>query len=56
MATLTVWRFDTADGAQNALATLERLQKEELIRVVDAAVLTWPADRKKPVVRLTPHG
>lgn len=48
MATLTVWKFDTADGAQNALTTLERLQKEELIRVVDAAVVTWPADRKKP--------
>jgi uncharacterized membrane protein len=48
MATLTVWKFDTADGAQNALTTLERLQKEELIRVVDVAVVTWPADRKKP--------
>jgi uncharacterized membrane protein len=48
MATLTVWKFDTADGAQNALTTLERLQKQELIRVVDAAVVTWPADRKKP--------
>jgi uncharacterized membrane protein len=48
MATLTVWKFDTADGAQNALTTLERLQTEELIRVVDAAVVTWPADRKKP--------
>ncbi|GAA1209673.1 DUF1269 domain-containing protein [Pseudonocardia alaniniphila] len=48
MATLTVWKFDTGDGAQNALTTLERLQKQELIRVVDAAVVTWPADRKKP--------
>jgi uncharacterized membrane protein len=48
MATLTVWKFDTAGGAQNALSTLERLQKEELIRVLDGAVVTWPADRKKP--------
>jgi uncharacterized membrane protein len=48
MATLTVWRFDTADGAQNALSTLERLQKEELIDVVDAAVVSWPEGRKKP--------
>jgi uncharacterized membrane protein len=48
MATLTVWRFDTADGAQNALTTLERLQKEELINVVDAAVVSWPEGRKKP--------
>lgn len=48
MATLTVWRFDTAEGAQNALTTLERLQKEELISVVDAAVVSWPEGRKKP--------
>lgn len=48
MATLTVWRFDTADGAQSALSTLERLQKEELIDVVDAAVVSWPEGRKKP--------
>ncbi|QJY49202.1 DUF1269 domain-containing protein [Pseudonocardia broussonetiae] len=48
MATLTVWKFDTAEGAGNALTTLQGLQKEELVRIVDAAVLTWPADRKKP--------
>lgn len=48
MATLTVWRFDTDDGAKNALTTLERLQKEELIDVVDAAVVSWPEGRKKP--------
>jgi uncharacterized membrane protein len=48
MATLTVWRFDTADGAQNSLATLERLQKEQLIRVQDAAIVSWPEGRNKP--------
>ena len=31
MATFTVWKFDSAGGADEALATLERLQKEELI-------------------------
>src|SRR5436190_12163044 len=30
MATFTVWKFDSAGGADEALATLERLQKEEL--------------------------
>jgi uncharacterized membrane protein len=48
MAALTVWKFDTATGAQNALDLLERLQKEELIQVNDAAVVTWPVGRKKP--------
>jgi uncharacterized membrane protein len=48
MTTLTVWKFDTDFGARNALDVLERLQKEELIEVVDAAIVTWPGDRKKP--------
>ncbi|HEY6422731.1 MAG TPA: DUF1269 domain-containing protein [Pseudonocardiaceae bacterium] len=48
MATLTVWKFDSAGGAQNALELLERLQKEELIRINDAAYVTWPEGRKKP--------
>ena len=48
MATFSVWKFDSADGAENTLTTLERLQKEELIRVHDAAVVTWPEGRRKP--------
>ena len=48
MATLTVWKFDSDGGARNGLDVLERLQKEELIQVIDAAVVTWPAGRKKP--------
>jgi uncharacterized membrane protein len=48
MATLTVWKFDSAGGARDALDVLERLQKQELIQVVDAAIVTWPEGRKKP--------
>lgn len=48
MSTLTVWKFDTADGAENALEKLQGLTKQELIQVLDAAVVTWPAGRKKP--------
>ena len=48
MATLTVWKFDSADGAENALARLERMQKQELIRINDAAYVTWPEGKKKP--------
>ncbi|MEJ2889189.1 DUF1269 domain-containing protein [Actinomycetospora aeridis] len=51
MATLTAWKFPTPEGAEQALSTLERLQKEELIQVMDAAVVTWPADRKRPKTR-----
>jgi uncharacterized membrane protein len=48
MATLTVWKFDTASGADEGISTLERLAKEELIVIHDAATVTWPAGKKKP--------
>src|SRR5262249_48141479 len=48
MATLTAIEFPTAEGADRALSTLEQLQKQRLITVHDAAVVTWPADRKGP--------
>jgi len=48
MGTLTVWKFDTATGADGALDLLQRLQKEELLRVNDAATVYWQEGRKKP--------
>ncbi|MGH9116568.1 MAG: DUF1269 domain-containing protein [Acidimicrobiales bacterium] len=51
MATLTVWKFNTPEGAEQAVATLESLQKQGLIKVHDAATVTWPADKKKPRTR-----
>jgi uncharacterized membrane protein len=48
MATLTVWKFDSAGGAENALVQLERMQKEELIQINDGAYVTWPEGKKKP--------
>jgi uncharacterized membrane protein len=55
MATLTVWKFDSPGGAENALAHLERLQKEELIQVNDAAYVYWPEGRKKPKTQQLSH-
>ena len=48
MATLSVWKFPTADGAQQALTKLEGLQKQQLIQVQDAAIVTWPEGKDKP--------
>src|SRR3954447_23829690 len=48
MATLTVWKFDSAGGADGAVVILERLAKEELITIHDAAAVTWPEGKKKP--------
>ena len=48
MDTLTVWKFDSAEGAAEASRVLEELQKQNLIQVRDSAVVSWPADAKKP--------
>jgi uncharacterized membrane protein len=51
MATLTAWKFPTPYGADDALATLEKLQSEALIQVQDAAVVSWEPGRNKPKTR-----
>jgi uncharacterized membrane protein len=51
MATLSVWKFPTAGGADEAESTLEQLQKEELIKLHDAAIVSWPQGRKGPKTR-----
>jgi uncharacterized membrane protein len=48
MATLTVLKFPTADGAQQMESTLLDLQKQSLITVQDAAIVTWPQGKQKP--------
>ena len=51
MATLTAWKFASPYGADDALATLEKMQSEQLIQVQDAAVVSWEMGRKKPKTR-----
>ena len=51
MATLSVWKFSTATGADEAQVTLQQLQKEELIKVHDAAIVSWAAGKKRPKTR-----
>ncbi|MGK7943148.1 MAG: DUF1269 domain-containing protein [Microcystaceae cyanobacterium] len=48
MADLTVWKFNTPEGAQQALGKLTQLQKEHLIEIQDAATVSWPMGKKKP--------
>ena len=48
MATLTVWKFATPLGAEQAEHTLERLSKQELIKIHDAAIVSFPEGAKKP--------
>ncbi len=51
MSTLIALKFPTADGAERTLATVQDLQRQQLITVQDAAIVTWPADKKKPKTR-----
>ena len=55
MATLTVWKFDSVSGAERALALLERLQKEELVQLNDAAYVYWEEGKKKPKTEQLHH-
>jgi uncharacterized membrane protein len=48
MATVTVLKFTTADGANNALGRVQDLQKQHLIKLHDAAIVSWPAGKKSP--------
>lgn len=52
MATaLTVWKFNTPEGAQVALTRLGELTRQQLIEVQDAAIVTWPQGKSKPKTR-----
>jgi uncharacterized membrane protein len=48
MAALTVWKFDTVEGAGEALAKLESLSKQQLITIEDSAIVYWEVGKKKP--------
>jgi uncharacterized membrane protein len=51
MATLTVVKFPTAGGADQMIGTLEDLQRQGLITIEDAAIVTWPIGSKGPKTR-----
>jgi uncharacterized membrane protein len=51
MATMTVWKFPTSNGAAIAEETLKDLQRKELIQIHDAAIVMYPEGAKKPKTR-----
>ncbi len=55
MATLAVFKFPTADGAELMLARLEDLQKQQLITISDGAIVSWPPGARKPKTRQLSH-
>jgi uncharacterized membrane protein len=55
MATLTVWKFDTPFGADEAELKLKRLSEQHLITLHDAALLIWAKGAKRPKTRQLHH-
>ena len=53
MTTFTVWKFEDADGAQNAESALRSAARDGLVQIVDHAVLSWPEAADKPDLK---HG
>ena len=48
MATLTVFKFATPEGAGQMLEKVQSIQKMELIKIQDAAIVTWKQGQKAP--------
>ena len=48
MATLTALKFSEAEGAKTMLEKVSDLQSQRLIKVLDAAIVSWPQGKKKP--------
>ena len=51
MATVTVLKFPIAEGASYVLGRVQDLQKQHLIKLHDAAIVSWPVGKKSPRTR-----
>lgn len=45
---MTVFKFDTPEGADQAVNLMRNLEKQELIQVQDAATVSWPSGAANP--------
>jgi uncharacterized membrane protein len=50
-STLTVWKFDSPEGAGGAVRALQEMQRDGLITVLDHATVSWEQGKKKPTTR-----
>ena len=48
MTTITGYSFDSADGAEKMVELVQDLNRQKLITLEDAAIVTWPEGKKKP--------
>ena len=50
MATLTVVKFDDPAGAERVMFALQDMHGRQMITLEDAAVVSWPKGKKKPLM------
>jgi uncharacterized membrane protein len=50
-SSLVVLKYDSPDGADKGLELAISLQKQQLLQLLDAAIVTWPHGKKKPKTR-----
>jgi uncharacterized membrane protein len=50
-SSLVVLKFESPDGAEKGLELASGLQKQRLLELLDAAIVTWPKGKKKPKTR-----
>ena len=55
MTTLSVLKFNTPDGAERMSGLLQQMQRQQLITIHDAAIVTWPQGKKKPKTKQLHH-
>ena len=48
MTTITVLKFSTEGGAEEALEVIQDLARKHLISLQDAVIVSWPVGKKKP--------
>ena len=53
MAAFTVWKFEDPAGADRAASILENAASDGVVKIVDHAVLSWPAGESRPTLK---HG
>src|SRR3954465_952097 len=47
-STLSVWTFDTPDGAERAVGAIQDMQSQKLVTILDYATVSWQQGTKKP--------
>lgn len=51
MTAFTVWKFEDPQGADHASALLKDAEADGLVKIMDHAVVSWPAGAKRPTTK-----